>query len=144
MDNEINQYQLTPTLLKRFNQFCKITDTNKRFERIIELGKKLPALDDCHKTENNQVKGCASLVYIIGECINNQMHYQGNSNSHLVQGLIALLIEGFNGNSPQAILEIDPKFIEEMGLAQTLTASRANGFLNALNLMRGLAKNHVK
>ncbi len=56
------------------------------------------------------------------------MQFQGWSNSHLVKGLVALLIEGMNDNSTEAILAINPAFIEEMGIAQTLTASRANGF----------------
>lgn len=142
MDNS-NIYNLSPQLLKRFYQFIKITDSNKRFERIIELGKNLAKLDDQYKIEANQVKGCASLVYIIATNIEGKMYYQGNSNSHLVQGLIALLIEGFNGLESELILQIDPAFIEAMGLGQSLTASRANGFLNAFNMMRNIAKSYV-
>jgi cysteine desulfuration protein SufE len=134
------KYHLTEILDKRFHQFKKIDDKDKRFERIIALGKRLSDFPEEFKTENNQVHGCASLVYIVGSKENNQMQYKGWSNSHLVKGLIALLIEGMNNNSPQEVLKIDPAFIEEMGLAQTLTASRANGFINAFNMMKEIAR----
>lgn len=135
-----NPYKLTPTLLKRYHQFAKIEDPNKRFERIIELGKKLEAYPDDAKTEANQVKGCASLTYIKGNYDNGLIKYQGWSNSHLVLGLLALLVEGMSDQKPETILEINPKFIEGMGLSQTLTASRANGFINTFNKMILIAK----
>mgnify|MGYP001311646452 CR=1 FL=1 len=136
-------YQLTEVLHKRFNQFKKITDKDKRFERIIQLGKRLGDFPEEFKTEENQVHGCASLVYIVGKSENQKMHYQGWSNSHLVKGLVALLVEGMNNASPQEVLDIDPAFIEEMGLAQTLTASRANGFINAFNMMKRIAEREI-
>ena len=141
MQETENQFQLPAILLKRYNQFNKITDKTKRFERIIELGKKLPSFDETAKTEENQVRGCASLVYITGKNVGATMQFQGWSNSHLVLGLLALLIEGMNGSSPEEILKIDPAFIEGMGLAQTLTASRANGFLNTYKKMIDITKN---
>lgn len=137
------QFQLTEVLDKRFNQFKKITDKDKRFERIIELGKKLTNFPDELKTEENQVHGCASLVYIVGQNIDGLMQYNGWSNSHLVKGLVALLVEGMNNNSPQDVLKINPAFIEDMGIAQTLTASRANGFINAFNLMKEIARKNA-
>lgn len=137
------QFQLTEVLEKRFNQFKKITDKDKRFERIIELGKKLTNFPEELKTEENQVHGCASLVYIVGQKINGLMQYNGWSNSHLVKGLVALLVEGMNNNSPQDVLNINPAFIEDMGISQTLTASRANGFINAFNLMKEIARKNA-
>lgn len=139
-----NPFSLTEPLLKRYNQFSKIQDSTKRFERIIELGKKLPPIPDSFKTEENQVKGCASLVYIVGENQNGLIHYQGWSNSHLVQGLLALLVEGFDMQNPERILQINPKFIESMGLSQTLTASRANGFMNTFIMMQNIATKNLK
>jgi cysteine desulfuration protein SufE len=137
------QFQLTEVLDKRFNQFKKITDKDKRFERIIELGKKLKNFPEELKTEENQVHGCASLVYIVGQKIDGLMQYNGWSNSHLVKGLVALLVEGMNNNSPQDVMNINPAFIEDMGISQTLTASRANGFINAFNLMKEIARKNA-
>jgi cysteine desulfuration protein SufE len=142
-ETEKKTYHLTPALEKRFNQFSKIDDTNKRFERIIELGKRLEKFPEEEKTEINQVKGCASLTYINGELKDGLIYYRGWSNSHLVLGLLSLLVEGLSGVTPQTVLEIDPKFIEGMGLSQTLTASRANGFINTFNKMQAIARSNL-
>jgi len=142
METTDNQFKLTPVLQKRFEQFKKIPDHNKRFERIIELGKRLPDFSDDSKTEENKVYGCASLVYVLGELKEGKIYYQGWSNSHLVKGLLALLVEGMSGSETDSILDINPQFMEDMGLAQTLTASRANGFLNTFTKMQAIAKNY--
>lgn len=137
-----NPYQLTPILIKRYNQFAKIDNKDKRFERIIQLGKQIKPYPEALKTEENQVKGCASLTYIHGNSENGLINYQGWSNSHLVLGLLALLVEGLSGQNPEAILKVNPGFIEGMGLSQTLTASRANGFMNTFTMMQAIAREH--
>ena len=139
-----NPYKLPPILLKRFNQFAKIDDNTKKFQRIIELGKKLPTLADELRTEDNQVKGCTSLTYICGaKQEDGSMSFEGDSNSHLVKGLLALLIEGINGQKAEDIVQIDPAFIEGIGLSQTLTASRANGFVNTYHMVKNIAYNYL-
>lgn len=144
MSQSDNKFFLTQILAKRVEQFSKIQDSTKRFERIIELGKRLAPLPDEYKTEPNKVKGCASLVYIIGELKEDgKVYYQGWSNSHLVQGLLALLVEGLSGQDPETIEKVNPGFIEQMGIAQTLTASRANGFMNTFTKMQEIAKSKV-
>lgn len=139
-ENTDNPYNLPPILLKRFGQFKRIDDNTKRFQRIIELGKKLETFPSELKTESNQVHGCTSLTYIFGRCQNNKMHYLGDSNSHLVKGLVALLVEGFNDQSPEDIEKINPDFMTAMGLAETLTTSRADGFMNTFQMMKKIAK----
>ena len=135
-----NSYNLPPLLLKRYQQFKKIQDKTKIFERIIALGKKLEAFDAKYATEDNLVKGCVSVTYIYGEIKEGKVFYSGDSNSHLVKGLVALLVEGFSGLAPEQILKVNPKFIEDMGLANTLTASRANGFMNTYSMLQQIAK----
>ena len=134
-----NPYNLPPKLLKKFHQFKRVNDNTKRFVAIIEYGKKLAHLEESFKTEENQVHGCNSLTYITGECINGKMQYKGDSNSHLVKGLVALLIDGMNDQSPEDISKVDPEFMTAMGLAETLTASRADGFMNTFLLMKKIA-----
>jgi cysteine desulfuration protein SufE len=136
----MSEYNLPPILEKRFNQFKKIDNKTKMFERIISLGKKLPAYPAEAQTEENLVKGCASVTYVKGTLAGEVMNYQGDSNSHLVKGLLALLIEGFNDVAPADILKADPKFIQDMGLSSALTASRANGFMNTYAMMMESAK----
>lgn len=143
--SEENPFNLTPKLKKRFEQFKKIDDNTKRFQRIIELGKKLEPFEDALRTEDNRVKGCTSLTYIAGAADKSEdgeliLRYNGDSNSHLVRGLLALLIEGFNNSKPEDVLKLNPAFIEDMGLSQTLTASRANGFMNTYSMMLEIAQ----
>ncbi len=138
-DTAENPYSLTPILLKRFGQFKRIEDNTKRFQRIIELGKKLEPYPDNLRTEDNQVHGCTSLTYIYGEKKDGKMHYSGDSNSHLVKGLVALLVEACSEESPEDIEKINPEFMTAMGLAETLTTSRADGFMNTFLMMKKIA-----
>ncbi len=142
--SENNPYQLPPLLLKRSQQFARIPDTTTKFERIIEIGKRLPAYPDSLRTDEHQVKGCTSLTYVYGEERDGLIYYQGDSNSSLVRGLLALLVESCSGLKPQEVIAIDPKFIEGMGLAEALTMSRANGFANTLMMMQKLANRTIK
>ncbi len=134
-----NPYHLPPLLLKRSEQFARIADTTTKFERIIEIGKKLALYPDDLRTDEHQVKGCTSLTYVYGEQRDGLLYFQGDSNSTLVRGLLALLIESCSGIKPEEVRVIDPKFVEAMGLAEALTMSRANGFANTLLMMQRIA-----
>lgn len=138
-----NPYKLPEILLKRFHQLKKIEDGTKKFSRIIELGKKLEDYPESHKTEENLVKGCTSVTYIFGKKESEQMHFWGDSNSSLVKGLLALVIEGCNGKSPEEIIGIDTEFIKAMGLSETLSASRANGFINSIAMIKNICKQNL-
>ena len=86
-------------------------------------------MPDASKTEENKVKGCVSQVYITAEMQDDKVWYQGDSDAQLVKGLVAFLIEGLNGLTPEEILKVTPDFIEETGLKVSLTPSRAKRFL---------------
>jgi cysteine desulfuration protein SufE len=88
------------------------------------------------KTPENKVNGCVSQVYITANLENGKVWYQGDSDAQLVKGLVALLIEGLNGLTPQEIIEVTPNFIEDTGLKVSLTPSRANGFYNIFQTMK--------
>ena len=93
------------------------------------------------KIPENKVQGCVSQVFITANLKDGKVWYQGDSDAQLVKGLVALLIQGLNGLSPQEIMQVSPDFIEETGLKVSLTPSRANGFYNILQLMKKKAFN---
>jgi len=117
-------------------KFKRRSDPKKSYEQLLWYAKKLSEMPENFKTETNQVKGCVSKVYISADLKDDKVWYQGDSDAQLVKGLVALLIEGLNGLTPQEILEVNPDFIEDTGLKVSLTPSRANGFYNIFQLMK--------
>lgn len=127
---------LPPNLDRIVQRFKNRTDPKKRYEQLLWYAKKLAAMPEDSKTPENKVSGCTSQVYISADLKEGKVWYQGDSDAQLVKGLVALLIEGLNGLTPQEILQLTPDFIEETGLKVSLTPSRANGFYNIFQTMQ--------
>jgi cysteine desulfuration protein SufE len=127
---------LPPNLDRIVQRFKQRPDPKKRYEQLLWYAKKLPEMPEELKTPENKVHGCTAQVFITADLKEGQVWYQGDSDAQLVKGLVALLIEGLNGLTPEAILQITPDFIEETGLKVSLTPSRANGFYNILQMMK--------
>ena len=116
-------------------------DPRKRYEFVIWLGKKLTPMPPELQSKELKVKGCMSEVYVLGELVQGQIQWQGYSDALITKGLLALLIQGLNGLTPEQVLAVDQSFIAETGLQASLTPSRANGFLNILLSMKSQAQN---
>ena len=116
------------------------TDPKRRYEYVLWLAKKLPPLADEFRKEVFKVKGCVSQVYVVGQLVDGTLHWQGDSDAAITKGLLALLIEGLEGLTPDQAAAIDPSFLAATGLQASLTPSRANGFLNILLMMQAQAK----
>ena len=127
---------LPPILKKNVERFKRRNDPKKRYEQLLWYAKKLAEMPESSKTEENKVKGCVSQVYITAQMQDDKVWYQGDSDAQLVKGLVAFLIEGLNGLTPEEILQVTPDFIEETGLKVSLTPSRANGFYNIFRMMQ--------
>jgi len=115
------------------------SDPRRRYEYILWLAKSLPLLNEDLRIETTKVKGCISEVYISAELKNGKLTWEGFSDALITKGLLALLINGLTGLTPEEVIKIDNKFISETGLNKSLTPSRANGFLNILLKMKSLA-----
>jgi cysteine desulfuration protein SufE len=126
-----------PEKLERIvEKFKRRSNPKQRYEQLLWYAKKLPAMPEAAKIAENKVKGCVSQVYITANLEDGKVWYQGDSDAQLVKGLVALLIEGLNGLTPQEIIQVTPDFIEETGLKVSLTPSRANGFYNIFQTMK--------
>ena len=116
------------------------TDPRRRYEYVLWLAKKLEPFPDSLRDDSHKVKGCVSQVYVVGELVDGKMHWLGESDAAITKGLLALLIEGLEGLTPEQAMAIDPAFIANTGLQGSLTPSRANGFLNILRTMQAQAR----
>lgn len=127
---------LPPALEQIVQRFQRVSDPKQRYEQLLSLAKRLPDFPETEKTPENKVSGCVSQVYIIADLIDGKVKYQGDSDSQLVKGLVALLIRGLDGLAPDDILTVTPDFIQATGLNVSLTPSRANGFYNIFRMMQ--------
>ncbi|RMF26580.1 MAG: SufE family protein [Cyanobacteria bacterium J083] len=127
---------LPPNLSRIVERFQRRKEPKKRYEQLLWYAKKLEPLPEEAKIPANKVSGCVSQVYITAELKEGKMWYKGDSDAQLVKGLVALLIEGLNGLTPQQIVALTPDFIEATGLSVSLTPSRANGFYNIFKMMQ--------
>ncbi len=125
-------------LVERFEAF---DDWSDRYRYVIDLGRQLPDLDDAHKVDANKVLGCQSQVWVVvREATNERVVFDGDSDSSIVKGLIAVLLVLYSGRSPADIVAIDAKpYFEQLGLAGHLSPSRANGFYAMVARIKRLA-----
>ena len=115
-------------------------DPKRRYEYVLWLAKKLEPMPAEQQTEAIKVKGCVSQVFVQGRLDQGLMRWQGDSDALITKGLLALLIQGLDGLTPEQVQTMDPAFIAATGLQASLTPSRANGFLNILRTMQQQAR----
>lgn len=106
-------------------------DWQERYEYVIGLGRKLPAMPEGAKTPEKLIKGCQSQVWLDASLEDGQVHYLADSDSVITKGMIALFVRVLDGQTPDEILSADMAFIDKTGLKEHLAPTRAN----ALNLM---------
>ena len=103
---------------------------------IMELGEKLPPLDDSLKTEHHVVKGCQSKVWLVPERKDDRLSFKADSNSAITKGLVSLLVRIFSGQRPDDILEADLYFIDKIGMNRFIGTQRSNGFAAMIKQMK--------
>lgn len=121
---------------KIVSRFKQASDPKRRYEQLLWFAKKLDPFPEDQKTAENKVPGCVSQVFIIADLEDGKVIYQADSDAQITKGLVALLIKGLNGLSPQEIVDLTPEFIKETQLDVSLTPSRANGFYNIFKKMQ--------
>ena len=118
------------------NDFKQLSDWEKKYERIIQIGKTWSGLSDDFKTEDLKIKGCQSQVWIKSDLKDGRLHFLGDSDALLVKGLVALVITVYSGESPEAILATEPTFLKNIGLDSGLSPSRANGLYTMIKQIK--------
>lgn len=117
--------------------FDVIDDWEERYRYVIELGKALPPLDEADRTDANKVRGCASQVWLATRVESDpagvpRLIFTGDSDAHIVKGLVAVMLAIYSGRTPDEILALDPEPIfTAISLRDHITPQRANG-VNAM------------
>jgi cysteine desulfuration protein SufE len=118
------------------SEFSMFDDWMERYEYIIELGKGLPIIEVQFKTEDNIIKGCQSKVWVHAEEKDGKVVFSADSDAILTKGIIAILIRAFSNQTPAAILEANTDFVDEIGLKEHLSATRANGLVSMIKKIK--------
>lgn len=111
------------------SEFSFFEDWMQRYEHLIELGKELPTLDKAHEVDENLIRGCQSKVWMHAELMDEKLMLHANSDAILTKGMVALLLRVFNKQKPADILNEKLFFIDQIGLKEHLSPTRANGLL---------------
>src|SRR5580704_8183471 len=114
------------------SEFDLLDDWEERYRYVIDLGRTLEPLSEGERSDANKVRGCASQVWLITEPqADGRLVFRGDSDAHIVRGLIAILLWLFSDRTPTEILEIDARAgFEELGLVGALSAQRSNGLFS--------------
>lgn len=117
-------------------EFAMFEDWMDRYEYMIELGKSLPLIDEKYKVEENLIKGCQSKVWVHAEMNDEKISFTADSDAIITKGIVAILIRAFSNQHPKDILDADTQFIDEIGLKEHLSPTRANGLVSMIKQLK--------
>jgi cysteine desulfuration protein SufE len=120
-------------------EFSLFDSWEDKYEYLIDLGKKLPPLEEQYKLDENKVKGCQSTVWLATDYKNGNVYYKAESDAVIVKGLISMLIRVLSGQSPDSILQAKLDFIHQIGMTSHLAQTRSNGLLAMIKQMKNYA-----
>ena len=126
------------------DDFAFLDDWEDRYRYVIELGRTLPELTPAEHNDINKVRGCASQVWLVSKVVGNgekRLIFRGDSDAHIVRGLIAILLSLYSGRSAREIVGTDPEAVfARIGLRDHLTSQRSNGLSSMLARIRSDAQ----
>lgn len=118
------------------DEFSMFDDWMDRYEHMIDLGKSLPLINPKFKTEDNIIKGCQSKVWLHADLENEKVVFTADSDAIITKGIVAILIRVFSNQSPNTILNTNTDFIDEIGLKEHLSPTRANGLVSMVKKIK--------
>lgn len=128
------------SIIDDFSMFDEWLD---KYEYIIELGKKLDSFPENKKTDDRLIKGCQSRVWLDWEVKDGKLYFTADSDAIITKGIISLLINVYSGRSAEEIAGDDFSFLEELGLKENLSPTRANGLESMVETIKRAAKENV-
>lgn len=117
-------------------EFSMFDDWMQRYEYMIELGKSLPLIEEKYKVDENLIKGCQSKVWVHANLEGDKLVFTADSDAIITKGIVALLVRVFSNQHPKDILEADTTFIDEIGLKEHLSPTRANGLVSMIKQLK--------
>jgi len=115
-----------------------------RYRFIIDLGRKLPDFDEADQTEENRVHGCSSKVWLVYDREGDKILFKGDSDAHIVKGLVALILMIFSGKSPKEIIATDANgILNDLGLSQHLSPMRTNGLFSMVERIKSIGESFL-
>ncbi len=118
------------------DEFSMFDDWMQRYEYMIELGKSLPLIEEQYKTDDYKIKGCQSQVWVHADFQDGQVVFTADSDAIITKGIIALLVRSFSHQKPEDIIAADTQFIDEIGLKEHLSPTRANGLVSMIKQLK--------
>ena len=118
------------------DEFSMFEDWMERYEYIIDLGKSLPIIDEQFKLDENLIKGCQSKVWLYSELQENSLVFTADSDAILTKGIVALLLRVFSNQKPADVIAAKTDFIDEIGLKEHLSPTRANGLVSMVKQIK--------
>ena len=120
-------------------EFSLFDSWDDKYEYIIDLGKRLPPLDEKYKKDENRVRGCQSTVWLVADYRDGRIYYKAESDAVIVKGLISMLVRVLSGQKPGDIIEAKLNFLKEIGMMTHLAQTRSNGLLAMVKQMKNYA-----
>lgn len=127
----MNDLEINSRIKKLTEEFKQFHDWEERYKHLIEIGKKMDPINETHRIPANLVKGCQSQVWLFAELRGDRIYFEADSDASIVKGIVGLLVFIYSGSTPDEIIKTPPSFLEEIGLREHLSMSRANG-LNSM------------
>lgn len=126
------------------DDFAFLTDWEDRYMHVIDMGKSLPPLSESERSDQTKVKGCVSQVWLVTDVSSDTpptLSFRGDSDAHIVKGLVAVVLEIFSARTPQEILALnETEILSKLGLDEHLSPQRSNGLRAMIDRIKSVAK----
>jgi cysteine desulfuration protein SufE len=118
------------------DEFSLFDDWMDRYNHLIEMGNSLPVIEEKFKTDQYLISGCQSRVWLMAEMKDGKVIFKADSDAVITKGIVNLLIRVLSGRTPEEIINADMKFLDQIGLREHLSPTRANGLSSMIKQMK--------